>query len=227
MKDYVHDLNRKDRSLRQLVNNEKAIRQEIEEIKSNGCKFKRELDMVQREKKGLVELLEVKKGAMFLIAKSSEDCVSSLVRLVDQRTHRQVHFGQDLEKPLEQRASRNSRTLPRMRRWLPQDFSSILDRIPGNCVYAPISGENQLESADSVRVYGSSINNGGRSDNFSVKHHEKGWPIMSGCLDQEVTVQEIMQVGLSSAGNNEDGDNFQAGIDVDSNNFQAGQKVEM
>ena len=34
---------------------------------------------------------------------------------------------------------------------------------------------------------------------------------MSGCLDQEVPVQEIRQAGLSSAGNDEDGDNFQAG----------------
>ena len=44
------------------------------------------------------------------------------------------------------------------------------------------------------------------------KHQEKGWPNMTGCLDQEVTVQVIKQVGLSSVGNNDKGDNFQVGV---------------
>ena len=145
--------------------------------------------MVRREKKGLVELL--------IWLKSSDDYVSRVEGLVNQRTHRQgimsikrqVHFCQDFKKPLEQRAPRNVRILPRG--FLPQE-----------------------RTLGSVKVYGSSVNNGGRSDNFSVKHQEKGWPKMSGCLDREVTVQKIKQVGLSSAGNDENGDNFQEGQKV-------------
>ena len=92
MKDCVYELDLKDRSLRQFVNNEKVIKQEMEVIKLNECKFRRRLDMVQREKRDLVKLLEVKKEVMFLIAKSSDDYVSRFERLVDQRTHRQDFF---------------------------------------------------------------------------------------------------------------------------------------
>ena len=42
-------------------------------------------------------------------------------------------------------------------------------------------------------------------------HQDKGSPKMTSYLDREVTVQVIKQVGLSSAGNDEYGDNFQAG----------------
>ena len=88
-----------------------------------------------------------------------------------------VEFDQDLKKLLEQKAPRNVR----MRGFLPQNFLSILDSVPG------------LAS-----VYGSGINNEGRSDNLSVKYQEKGWPKMLTCLDREVTIQEIKQTGLSS-----------------------------
>ena len=57
--------------------------------------------MVQREKKDLVELLTW--------LKSSNDYVSRVERLVNQRTHRQRYFGQDFKIPLVQRAPRNVR----------------------------------------------------------------------------------------------------------------------
>ena len=107
----------------------------MEVIKLNECKFRRRLDMVQREKEDLVKPLEVKKEALFLATRSSDD----------------------------------------------QD---------------------------------SSINNRGNSDNFSVKQHEKVWPRMLGRLVQETAVQEIVQAGLSSTGNDEDSNNFQAGQQV-------------
>ena len=43
-------------------------------------------------------------------------------------------------------------------------------------------------------------------------HQDKGWPKMTNYLDREVTVQEIRQVGFSSAGNDEYDNNFQAGL---------------
>ena len=101
MKDCACDLNRKDKNLGHLVNNEEAVRQEIAEIKFNECKFKRRLDMVRREEKDLVELLSW--------LKSSNDYVSRVERLVNQRTHRQRYFGQDFKIPLVQRAPRNAR----------------------------------------------------------------------------------------------------------------------
>ena len=45
-------------------------------------------------------------------------------------------------------------------------------------------------------------------------HQDKGWPKMTGYLDREITVQVIKQVGLSSAGNDENGDNLQEGQKV-------------
>ena len=209
MKDCAYDLNQKERSLGQFMNNEEIMRQEIEEIKFNECKFKRRLDMVRREKKDLVELL--------IWLKSSNDYVSRVERLVNQRTDRQgimsikrqVNFGQDLEKLLEQRAPCVIRILPRKRGFLSQDFSS------SNYVYALIPGENLIKKAISVGENDSSINNRGNSDNFSVKQHEKVWSRMLGCLDQEIAVQKIMQAGLSSIG-----------IGVNGNNSQDDQKVE-
>ena len=88
-----------------------------------------------------------------------------------------VEFDQDLEKLLEQRAPRDIR----MRGFLPQNFLLILDSVPG------LAG-----------VHGSGINDEDRSDDFSVRHQEKGWLRMLGYLDREVTVQEIKQAGLSS-----------------------------
>ena len=179
MKDCTYDLILKNENLELLVYNEEVVRREIAEIRLNECKINRRLDMVQREKKDLVELLTW--------LKSSNDYVSRVERLVNQRTHRQgimsikrqVHFGQDFKIPLVQRAPRNVRILPRG--FLPQE------RKLGNYV-----------CADSERVYGSSINNGGRSDNFSVKHQEKGWLKRSRYLDREVMAQEIKQTSLSS-----------------------------
>ena len=50
----------------------------------------------------------------------------------------------------------------------------------------------------------------GISDNFFA-HQEKRWPEITSCLDWKEAVQVIQQGGLSSAGDNEYGDNFQAG----------------
>ena len=109
VKDCTYDLILKNENLGLLVYNEEAVRREIAEIRLNECKFNRRLDMVQREKKDLVELLTW--------LKSSNDYVSRVERLVNQRTHRQGimstkrrrHFGQDFKIPLVQRAPRNVR----------------------------------------------------------------------------------------------------------------------
>ena len=84
-----------------------------------------------------------------------------------------VEFDQDLEKRLEQKAPRNVR--------MEGFFLSILYGVLG------------LAS-----VHDSNINDEGRSDDFSVRHQEKGWLRMLRYLDREATVQEIKQAGLSS-----------------------------
>ena len=50
----------------------------------------------------------------------------------------------------------------------------------------------------------------GIGDNLFA-HQEKRWPEITSCLDRKEAVQVIKQGGLSSAGDNEYGDNFQAG----------------
>ena len=101
MKDCAYDLNRKNKNLRQLVNNEKVVKEEIAEIRFNECKFNRRLDTVYREWGELAELLTW--------LKSSNDYVSRVERLVNQRTHRQRYLGQNFRKPLVQKAPRNVR----------------------------------------------------------------------------------------------------------------------
>ena len=163
MKICAYDLNRRTSYLRQFVNNEKILRQEIKIFKI--------------DKKGSVELL------VWLM--SSQDCVSRVEELVNQRTQRQgvesikgqVYFCQNSGKPLEQRTPHNVKIL--LRGFLSQE-----------------------RTRDPEKVYeGKSV----------FKHQEKGWPNMTGCLNQEVTVQVIKQVGLSSTENNEYGNNFQTG----------------
>ena len=99
MKDCVYDLKWKDKNLGQLVNNEKAVRREMAEIRVNECKFNKRLDRVQQEKKNLVELLTW--------LKSSNDYVSKIEKLVNQRTHRQRYFGRNFRIPLVQRVPYN------------------------------------------------------------------------------------------------------------------------
>ena len=101
IKDWAYDLNRKDEDLRQLVNNEKVVREEIAEIGFNECKLNRRLDTVHRERRKLAELLTW--------LTSSNDYVSRVERLVNQRTHRQRYLGQKFRKPLIQKAPRNVR----------------------------------------------------------------------------------------------------------------------
>ena len=101
MKDCVYDLKWKDKNLGQLVNNEKAVRREMAEIRVNECKFNKRLDRVQQEKKNLVELLTW--------LKSSNDYVSRVEELVNQRTRRQRYFGRNFRIPLVQKAPCNSK----------------------------------------------------------------------------------------------------------------------
>ena len=94
MIDCVYDL--KDGNLRQIAENEMIIKQEMEVIKSNECKLRKRLDMVQYEKEDLAKLLEVKKEVTRFTTRSIDDHE----RLVDQRGYRQrsmsvekqVHF---------------------------------------------------------------------------------------------------------------------------------------
>ena len=101
MKDCAYDLNRKNEDLRQFVNSEKVVKEEIAEIRFNECKLNRRLDTVHRERRELAELLTW--------LKSSNDYVSRVERLVNQRTHRQRYLGQNFRKPLVQKAPRNVR----------------------------------------------------------------------------------------------------------------------
>ena len=160
--------------------------------------------MVQYGKEDLVELLEVKKEAMFLTTRSSDDHEPGFDRLVDQRGHEQRSMS-----VLRQRAPRVIRTLPRLKGFSLQDFLS------SNYVSAPTFGEKQLKKAISVGDQDLSVNNEGNSDNFSVKQHKRVWFERLGYLDKEITVQEVMQAGLSSTG-----------IDVNDNDFQEDQKIE-
>ena len=89
----------------------------------------------------------------------------------------EVEFDRDLEKLLEQRVPRNVG----IRRFLPQNFLMILDRVLG------------LAS-----VHNSGINDEDKSGNSSARHQKKRWLRMLRCLDRKVTVQEIKQAGLSS-----------------------------
>ena len=101
MKDCTYDLILKNEDLGLLVYNEESVRREIAEIRLNECKFNRRLDTVQREKKDLVDLLTW--------LKSSNDYVSRVEKLVNQRTHRQRYFGQNFRIPLVQRTSHTIR----------------------------------------------------------------------------------------------------------------------
>ena len=189
------------------MKNEMVIKQEMEIIESNKCKFRKKLDMVQCEEKDLVELLENKKEATFLTTRLCNDHGSGLERLMDQRGHKQqgmsvgkqVHFDRGLEELLEQRAPCVIRTLSRKREFLSQDFST------SNYVYALIPGENLFKKEISVRENDLSIINGDNGDNFSVKQHEKVWSRILGGMDQEIVIQEVMQTGLSSTGIDVDG----------------------
>ena len=148
---YAYDLNRRTSNLKQFVNKEKILRQEIKIFKI--------------DRKSSVELL--------VWLKSSQDYVSRVEELVNQRTQRQgvesikgqVYFCQNSGKPLEQRTPHNVKIL--LRGFLSQE-----------------------RTRDPENVYeGKSV----------FKHQEKGWPNMTGILNQEVTVQVIKQVGFSLA----------------------------
>ena len=149
------------------MKNEMVIKQEMEIFKSNKCKLRKRLDMVQCEEKDLVELLEQSNNSS---VKQHEKVWSRRSGCIDQviviqeviqtglsstgidmdgnnfQDDQKVEFDQDLEKLLERKAPCNVR----MR------------------------------------------------DNFSVRHQEKGWPRLLRCLDREVMVQQIKQAGLSS-----------------------------
>ena len=101
MKDCTYDLILMNENLELLVYNEEIVRQEIAEVRLHECNFNRKLDMVQREKKDLIELLTW--------LKSSNDYVSRVEELVTQRTHRQRYFGQNYRAPLVQRTSNTAR----------------------------------------------------------------------------------------------------------------------
>ena len=101
MKDCVCDLKWKNKNLEQLVNNEEAVKREMTEIRLNECKFNKSLDRVQQEKRNLLDLLTW--------LKSSNDYVSRIEELVNQRTRRQRYFGRNFRIPLVQRAPCNSK----------------------------------------------------------------------------------------------------------------------
>ena len=129
-----------------------------------------------------------KKGSVKLLVwlKSSEDYVTRDGELVNQKAYRQgvVSIKRQV--------------------YFCQDFGKPLEqRTPRNAKILPRGLLSQERTQGSENVYrGKSV----------FKHQEKGWPNMTGCLDQEVTVQVIKQVGLSSVGNNDKGDNFQVGV---------------
>ena len=48
-----------------------------------------------------------------------------------------------------------------------------------------------------------------QSDNFSVKQHEKVWSRRSGCMNQIIAIQEVIQTGFSSTSADKGDNNFQ------------------
>ena len=165
-------------------------------------KNRKRLDVVWYEKEDLIELLEVKKEAMFLTTRSGDDHELGFHRLVVQRGHKQRSMS-----ILGQRAPRFIRTLPRMREFSLQDFLS------SNYVCAPTFREKQLKKAILVGDQNSSVNNEGNSDNSFIKQHEKVWFERLEYLDQEWFGKLCKRVSST-------------GIDVSGNDFQDDQKIE-
>ena len=71
-----------------------------------------------------------------------------VVKKVQRYSLRYMHLSQDLGRPLKERVQRVVKTLPRTRGFLPQDFSSILERIPGNFIYTPVLHEERVKGTD-------------------------------------------------------------------------------
>ena len=191
------------------MKNKMVIKQEMEIIKSSECKFRKRLNMIQCEEKVLVGLLEDKKEVTFLTARLCDDHESGLKKLMDQKgrkqrgmsIRKQVHLYQGLEELLEQ--SDNFSVKQHEKVWSRRSgcmnqVIAIQEVIQTGLSSTGVDKDGNNSQDSLASMHDSSINDKGRSDNLFVKRQEKEWFRRLRCLNQEIRVQKIKQVGLPS-----------------------------
>ena len=153
-----------------------------------------------------------------------------VVKKVQRHSLRYMHLSQDLKRPLKERVQRVVKTLPRTRGFLPQDFSSILERIPDNFIYTPVLHEDRVKGTDPATKGFSDISGSAKvvhGDMDNVGNQESGNECLGkrsiegnvckerllncteGYLDLETSSREgVMREGLTSMEFDESGNGF-------------------